>query len=71
MRKIMNKEVLSASDAGFGCGFIANVENFKRRRVLQSFWSLDMSSKMFFKRVLHVKREGEMIFITKTQSKNR
>ena len=71
MRKAMRKGIPEVSFAGVNSGFISNVENFKRRRTLQSFWSLDMSSKMFFKRVLHVKRDGEFVFITKAQSRSR
>ncbi len=71
MRKVMRKVAVSVGFADFDPGFMANVENFKRRRALQSFWSLDISSKMFFKRALHVRRDSEPIFITKAQSRNR
>ena len=71
MRKVIRKEVPKVGLVGFEPGFMANVENFKRRRALQSFWAIDMSSKMFFERALHVRRGTEFVFITKAQSKNR
>ena len=71
MRKTIRKQILKMGFAGFEPGFMTNVENFKRRRALQSFWSLDISSKMFFERGLHLRRASEFVFITKAQSKNR
>ncbi len=50
---------------------ISNIESFKRRRALHSFWSLDLSSKLFFERVLHVKRGSEVVFVTKSQGRGR
>lgn len=70
MKKMMPKEISKMDFGGFDPGFITNVENFKRRRALQSFWSLDISSKMFFQRALHIKRNSEFVFITKAQSKS-
>lgn len=71
MKKSMRKAVLRMDFSDFEPGFMTNVENFKRRRALQSFWSLDISSKMFFERALHLRRESEFVFITKAQSKSR
>ena len=71
MRKIIQKDEVGMDSTDLNSGFIVNVENFKRRRALQSFWSLDMHSKMFFERALHVKRDNEFIFITKAQSRHR
>ena len=50
---------------------VSNIENFKRRRTLHPFGSLDLSSKLFFERALHVKRGGEFVFLTKSQSRHR
>ena len=71
MKKNGRKEEPKMDFSDFNHGFMANVENFKRRRALQSFWSLDISSKMFFERALHVRRDTDFVFITKAQSKNR
>ena len=54
-----------------GDKFVSNIENFKRRGALQPFGSLDLSSKLFFERALHVKRTADFIFLTKHQGKNR
>ena len=71
----MKKELLvenSKSDFDvFGDELVANIENFKRRRALHPLWSLDLSSKLFFERALHVKRGGEFVFLTKSQGRNR
>ncbi len=55
----------------FGDQIISNVENFKRRRALHPFYSLDLSSKLFFERALHVRRGSEFVFLTKSQGRNR
>lgn len=51
--------------------FDSNVENMKRRGALLPMYSLDMSSRLFFDRILSVKRVREMIFITKATAKHR
>ena len=71
MKKMIRKNILKMDFADFEPGFMTNVENFKRRRALQSFWSLDISSKMFFERALHLRRAGEFFFAAKAQSKSR
>ncbi len=71
MKKGILRDVVKTDCDAFGDEFVPNVENFKRRRTLQPFWSLDLSSKLFFERALHVKRSGDFVFLTKNQSKNR
>lgn len=50
--------------------FDYNVENFKRRRAL-SLCGPDEESKLFFDRILNVKKIREFIFITKAAAKKR
>ena len=71
MKKGMLGEITKADFDAFGDELVANIENFKRRRVLHPFESLDLSSKLFFERALHVKRGGEFVFLTKSQGRNR
>ena len=52
-------------------GMVSNIENFKRRRALHPFGMLDLSSRLFFERALHVKRGEEFIFFTNADSKDR
>ncbi len=47
--------------------FETNVENFKRKRALQSLSILDRTSKLFFDRMLEVKKIKDLIFVTKSQ----
>ena len=47
-----------------------NVENFKRRRALPPLPSPSSNDK-FFDRLLSVRREQDMVFITKAAAKNR
>lgn len=51
--------------------FDMNVENMKRRGALLPMYSLDMNSRVFFDRVLTVRKVREFVFITKTTSKGR
>ncbi len=51
--------------------FDSNVENFKRRHALRHFASLDTSSKLFFERIVSVKKIRDFIFITKASAKGR
>ncbi len=47
--------------------FFGSVENDKRRRALAPFQSFDsQATRTFFKRILDVKRERELIFVPKT-----
>ena len=71
MKKEITKENSKVDFDIFGDGIVSNIENFKRRRVLHPFGSLDLSSKLFFERALHVKRGGEFVFLTKNQGRNR
>ena len=71
MKKGVSNGSLKAGFDAFGDDPVSNIENFKRRRALHSFWSLDVSSKLFFERALHVKRSGEFVFLTKSQGRNR
>ncbi len=48
-----------------------SVENFKRRRSLPPLSTLDGGSKLFFERILTVKKIRELIFITKASAKSR
>ena len=47
-----------------------SVENFKRRRALPPFSSLDTDSLLFFERIVNVKKVRELIFITKARAKS-
>jgi hypothetical protein len=70
MKRMMRKEVfegLMEGSAGHSTG--DSIENFKRRRALPTFSSLDMSSRLFFERVLSVRKIREMIFIPKAQAR--
>ena len=71
MRKEMEREDSKSGFDTFESEVVSNIENFKRRRALRPFWSLDLSSRLFFERALHVKRSGEFVFLTKSQSRNR
>ena len=71
MKKGMHDGTSKNGVDGLENGFISNIENFKRRRALHPFWSLDLSSKLFFERALHVKHGGEFVFLTKSQGRNR
>ena len=48
-----------------------SVENFKRRRALPPFSTLDTSSRLFFERILAVKKDRELVFFTKASAKSR
>lgn len=48
-----------------------SIENFKRRRMLHPFTHLDTGSRLFFERVLSVKKAREFVFISKARAKNR
>ena len=72
MKKMMRGEVfegLMEGSAGHSTG--DSIENFKRRRALPTFSSLDMSSRLFFERVLSVRKIREMVFIPKAQARSR
>ena len=71
MRKGMVKENSRRGFDAFENEVIANIESVKRRRALRPFWPLDLNSKLFFERALHVKRGGDFVFLTKSQSRNR
>ena len=71
MKNEMIGENSKAAIDVFGDELVVNIENFKRRRTLHPLWSLDLSSKLFFERALHVKRGGEFVFLTKSQGRNR
>ncbi|GEM_PF-6275581 len=45
----------------------SSVENDKRRRVLAPLTGLDPSSRLFFDRILSVRKIREFIFISKTR----
>ena len=51
--------------------FDTNVENLKRRGALLPMYSLDMNSRVFFDRVLTVRKVREFVFITKSKTKDR
>ena len=71
MKKAMLRDNSRANFHAFGDEVVSNIENFKRRRVLHPFGSLDLSSRLFFERALHVKRGSEFVFLTKSQGRNR
>ena len=71
MKKEMLKENSKAGLDAFGDEIVSNIENFKRRRAMHPFGSLDLSSRLFFERALHVKRGSEFVFLTKSQGRNR
>ncbi|GEM_PF-1258162 len=48
-----------------------SIENFKRRRTLQPLNYLDAGSRLFFERVLTVKKAREFVFVSKARAKNR
>lgn len=48
-----------------------SIENFKRRRALPSFDTLDAGSRLFFERILNVKKVRDFVFITRAKAKNR
>ncbi len=51
--------------------FDCNVENFKRRRALTPFWRFDMESRLFFERILDVRKAKEMVFVTNGKARGR
>ncbi len=51
--------------------FDGNVENFKRRRALTPLPGMDLDSRLFFERVINIKKIQELIFITKSNPKSR
>lgn len=48
-----------------------NVENTKRRQALQPFGGIDVDSRLFFERVLNVKKIRDFVFISKSVEKGR
>ena len=48
-----------------------SIENFKRRRMLHPVTPLDARSRLFFERVLSVKKTREFVFVSKARAKNR
>lgn len=48
-----------------------SVENDKRRRALAPFSALDRGSRLFFERMMSVKKIREFVFITKANSRGR
>jgi hypothetical protein len=48
-----------------------SVENFKRRRALPPFSTLDAGARLFFERILAVKKDRELVFFTKASAKSR
>ncbi len=48
-----------------------SIESFKRRRTLQPFSYLDAGSRLFFERVLTVKKAREFVFVSRARAKNR
>ena len=51
--------------------FNESLENFKRRRALSGFGSVDSGSRLFFERIVDTKKNRDFVFITKARSKNR
>ena len=51
--------------------FDSNVENFKRCHSLPPLASWDMGSKLFFDRILSVKKNRDFVFITQAEMKDR
>ena len=71
MSKAIKHRSLSDSFSEVGFAFDTNVENFKRKRALQSLSILDQTSKLFFQRMLEVKKIKDFIFVTKSQRAGR
>ena len=65
MKKTIKKEPLGIDASDVSLRFDANIENFKRRRALPPVSPLDIGSRLFFERILNVKKIREFIFITK------
>lgn len=68
MKRISKIEPQETHHAG---RFDTNVENLKRRGALLPMYSLDMNSRVFFDRVLTVRKVREFVFITKSNSRGR
>jgi len=66
MKRMIRKEITQV----YSCDE-ESVENFKRRRALSPFSILDASSRLFFERIVNVKKTPEFVFITKARSKER
>lgn len=49
----------------------SNVENSKRRRALSPFGAFDVDSRLFFERILMVRKAKELIFVSAARAKNR
>ena len=62
---------IEPSEANHPGRFDTNVENMKRRGALLPMYSLDMNSRVFFDRVLTVRKVREFVFITKSNTKGR
>ena len=48
-----------------------SVENGKRRRALAPFSALDTDSRLFFERIVSVKKIRDFVFITKANARGR
>ncbi|HTL70988.1 MAG TPA: hypothetical protein VL404_06830 [Candidatus Eisenbacteria bacterium] len=66
-KKLMTENRLSAADFG-----AESIENHKRRRALPPFsGALDPGSRLFFDRILSVRKIREFIFITNAKARTR
>ncbi len=56
-----------------GCGWAhggsGNVENFKRRRMLSPFASLDDETRAFFEKMVSVRKLKDFVFLKRENSK--
>lgn len=50
---------------------VSSVENFKRSRAAAPFCLVDANSKLFFEKILSVKKHDEIVFITSSKSRER
>ncbi|OGW80700.1 MAG: hypothetical protein A3C47_07075 [Omnitrophica bacterium RIFCSPHIGHO2_02_FULL_51_18] len=62
MKKNGKKEFHASLFAGSELQFEATLENFKRRRALSPLSPIDMRSRLFFERILQVKKIRDLVF---------
>ncbi len=51
--------------------FDSNIESFKHRRAFTAYPALDMGSRVFFERIVNVKKIKELVFVSKARAKSR
>ena len=71
MKKLLCREEFESVYSYNESKFDSNVETFKRRRALPPFSLMDSDSRMFFERIMNVKKMREIVFVSKSKSKGR